>query len=193
MDAVLRIFAYLKKTSGLALTLKRDATSDGSCTLRAFADADFAGEPEENDHPLRSTTGLVVYLHGIGPIYSHSTLQSTISRSTAEAELKAVGAATHTLSVMRALLEELGFPQTDPSVVYNDNEACMALTRSPTSCFATRHLKIQFHYVRERVHQSELILEHCPTDRMIADIFTKALPRPQFEFLRHKLLSSQLV
>jgi hypothetical protein len=189
VDAVKRIFAYLKGTASLALTLRR---GEGSGVLKAFADADFAGEPEPNDLPLRSTSGLVIYLQGIGPIFSQSCLQPTISRSTAESEYKAVGAAAQAVSSIRQLLEELGFPQEDPTVVYNDNQACIAMTKNRTSGFSTRHLKIQFHYIRQLVGDKEICLEYCPTDKMIADIFTKALPRPQFEYLRHKLLSNQL-
>jgi len=41
----------------------------GTLHLKAYCDADFAGEPEGNDKPMRSTSGLVVYMHGVGPLY----------------------------------------------------------------------------------------------------------------------------
>ena len=57
VTAVKRIFRYLQGTKAKGLIFRR---GDGTLTLKAFCDADFGGEPEGNDQPMRSTTGLLV-------------------------------------------------------------------------------------------------------------------------------------
>jgi len=64
--AVKRIFRYLQGTKAKGLLFLR---GNGSLTLKVFCDADFGGEPEGNDQPMRSTSGLLVYLYGVGPLY----------------------------------------------------------------------------------------------------------------------------
>jgi hypothetical protein len=67
--------------------------SGNGIQLEEFSDTDYAGEPEENDSPMRSITGMVAVIKGISTIGCTSSLQPTISRSTTEeAEYKALGA-----------------------------------------------------------------------------------------------------
>ena len=54
--------------------------------LKAYCDADFAGEPDGNDKPMRSTSGLIVYLHGVSPQYWKTQLQLVTTTSTKKAE-----------------------------------------------------------------------------------------------------------
>jgi hypothetical protein len=185
VTAVRRVLRYLKGTKELKMTLRRG----DNLILRAFVDADYAGEPELNDHPMRSLTGMVAYIHGIGPIYCQSSLQSTIARSTAEAEYRATATAGMFCSGFRQLLGELGFPQEGPTIIHNDNAACLAMVKNKSSGSNTRHIKLQFHFIRELVSEGEIRVDYCPTDRMIADIMTKALPKPKFEELRNVLMN----
>ena len=48
-------------------------------------------------------------------------------------------------------------------------------------------MEIQYHWIREVVNQGKLLLKHCPTVEMVADLLTKALGKPQFQRLRLKL------
>jgi hypothetical protein len=82
-DAVKHCIRYLLGAKDLAIKFKRCPVVE----LEAFSDADHQGEPEENEHPLRSRSSMVVYLRGVvGPTYCQSKLQPTVSRSTAESE-----------------------------------------------------------------------------------------------------------
>ncbi len=153
-----------------------------------YADSDFAAEPEENDSPMCSTSGMVAYMHGIGALYSSVNLEKTISHSTAEAEYKSISRASKFVEGIRQFLEELGFPQLSPTVIYNDNQAAIAMSKQSFSSSSTRHMKIKFHYIRQLVKDGSVKVSFLPTTSMIADMMTKALDRVLFERFRKMLL-----
>jgi hypothetical protein len=49
---------------------------------------------------------------------------------------------------------------------------------------------LDHHYIRQQVREGEVTLQYCDTAAMVADIFTKALPKPQFQKLRDMLMSA---
>lgn len=185
VEAVKRVLRYLKGTRDLELTLRRS----NDFVLEVYADADFAGEPEGNKGSMRSLSGMVAYVKGVGPIYSQSKLQTTVSTSTAEAEMKAVGLATQFTIALRQLLSEIGFQPTKPTVIHNDNAACIASLKSKLSGSKLRHVKINFHFVKERIASDDIEVRYCPTTEMIADILTKALDKQRFLYLRDLLMN----
>ena len=68
-----------------------------------------------------------------------------------------------------------------------DNTSAINLTKNPIQHSRTKHIEIRHHFIRELVHNKEVHLAYVPTKEQLADIFTKALPREQFEILREKL------
>ena len=71
--------------------------------------------------------------------------------------------------------------------LYCENQAALALMKNPVYNQRAKHMDVCHHFIKERIARGELTVEYIPTDEMIADIFTKALPRPQFEKHRNKL------
>jgi hypothetical protein len=136
---------------------------------------DFAAEPEGNDYPMRSISGLVAYIHRVGPIFSSAVLEKTISLSTAEAEYKSVAKASQFCIGIHQFLDEIGFPQKDPTIIMNDNMAAVTMVKQDFSSSSTRHIKIKFHLIREAIKNEEVRVLHRPTEEMIADIMTKDL------------------
>jgi hypothetical protein len=61
------------------------------------------------------------------------------------------------------------------TVIYCDNLCSIQLAKNPVFHARTKHIEVHYHFVRERVLSGELELKHVPTDRQVADIFTKAL------------------
>ncbi len=139
---------------------------------------------------MHSLTGGLIYMLGTGPIFWQSKLQETISKSTAEAEYRATSSIAQQISSYRIILEETGFTQSDPTIIFQDNQACIAMTNSVLCSSKSRHIKLDHHYIRQQVREGEVSLVYCPTEQMIADIFTKALPKPQFEKLRDLLFTA---
>jgi hypothetical protein len=179
------VLRYLRGQLDNHLTLRRG--TPGVIISRAYADADFAGSPERSPTPMRSTSGIALYLVGIGMLLAICKGQPTIARSTAEAEYRSSGLASVVVIDMNDFLEEIGFPQTNPTLIYQDNQACIKMTKSLVCGSKSRHIKIEHHYIRELVANNQIKLVFCPTPEMVADLFTKNLPKQAFEHLRHKL------
>lgn len=110
--AVKRILRYLHATSDLGLCF----TKSGSSLLSAFSDADWAGNPDDR----RSTGGYAIFFGGNHVSWS-SRKQQTVSRSSTEAEYKAVADATAELIWIQVLLRELGIPPIRPPSLWCDN------------------------------------------------------------------------
>jgi hypothetical protein len=178
--AVKRVLRYCKGTIDEPLILRQGTKIEVTC----YTDSDFAGEPELSDKPLRSLSGLIVGLKGIGFLFAMSSLQTTVSRSTAEAEYRAGGNACQVVIGLRNQLEELGFKQMEPTNILGDNEACIKMFKSEVSGSALKHIKIDHHFVRAHVKEGEIKLSYIPTLSMVADIMTKALSKVLFN--QHK-------
>ena len=71
-----------------------------------------------------------------------------------------------------------------PTTLHSDNQGAIALARTGAYHARTKHIDVRYHFIRETVAQGDITLRYCPTEDMVADIFTKALPHRQFEKLR---------
>ena len=67
-----------------------------------------------------------------------------------------------------------------------DNQGAIATAQNPVFHHHTKHIQIRYHHEREAVAERIVRLMYCPTKEMLADIFTNALARDQFEHLRDK-------
>jgi hypothetical protein len=81
-------------------------------------------------------------------------------------------------------MRELGHPQEGATKLLGDNQGSLDLSNNPTHHSRTKHIDIRHHFIREAVEERIVALEHCPTEEMVADILTKALPREKFIKMR---------
>ena len=85
---------------------------------------------------------------------------------------------------LRQLLNDVGFGSDSPTVIFEDNNGAIDLSRNAKYHNRTKHIDIAHHFVRERVESKEIDVIHCPSSDMVADVLTKGIPRVQFEKLR---------
>ena len=166
-----RILRYVRGTSthGLLLPISR------STEIIAYSDADWAGCPDTR----RSTSGYCVYL-GDTLVSWSSKRQAIVSRSSAEAEYRAVANAVADCVWLRQLLHELGGSPPKATIVFCDNISAVYMSTNPVHHRRTKHIELDIHFVREKVALGDFRIVHVPTAQQLADIMTKGLPTSVF-------------
>ena len=139
-------------------------------TCVAYSDADWAGSPDDR----RSTSGRVVMLNNAAFMWA-SCAQKAIALSTAEAEWYALCDAGKDCLWARKLLRDLGISTADPTRLMEDNTSAIKWSTDSAAWSRTRHIDTRQHAIRSWVESGDLHIEYCPTDDMLADIFTKPL------------------
>lgn len=123
-----------------------------------------------------------------GAVSWKSQKQRCVALSTAEAEYVAMSAAAQESVWLRQLISELtnSLLGINPVLIYEDNQAAIAMARNPQFHGRAKHIEIKHHFIRDQVARGTIKLEYCPTSQMIADILTKGLSRDSFCELREK-------
>ncbi|KAF2358692.1 hypothetical protein FHG87_010554 [Trinorchestia longiramus] len=147
-----------------------------------YLDADWAGDRSDR----KSTSGYCFTLSN-SVITWRSVKQSCVALSTAEAEYVALAGAAQEAIWLKQLLDDLEFKTGGPMVVNEDNQSAICLAQNPKYHGRSKHIDIKFHYVRDLVRKKEIDLVYCPSNDMLADIFTKGLSAEKFSRLRSKL------
>jgi len=148
----------------------------GEFNLVGWTDSNWAQDPDD-----RRSTSRFAFDVGEGVISWSSKKQPTVATSSVEAEYIASANATKEAVWLRTLLRELDLPQKKATIIYADNQGSIALAHNPVSHSRAKHIDIQHHFIRECVERGEVSLDYVSTKEMMADIFTKALPRESFE------------
>ncbi|KAK0580290.1 hypothetical protein LWI29_000376 [Acer saccharum] len=177
-NAVKRVLRYLRGSLAHGLLLSRSSPLN----LHAFADADWAGDPDDR----RSTTAYIVFL-GSTPISWSSKKQHTVARSSTEAEFRAIASATAELNWLGHLLQELQLKVPATPVIYCDNVGATYVCANPIFHSRMKHVAIDFFFVRDQVARHQLRVAHVNTKDQLADSLTKALSRKHFQDHRSKI------
>src|SRR5438270_6693503 len=132
MQAVKRIFSYLKGSLDLELTYRGDLAD-----LVGYSDSDWGGDPST----FRSTSGFVFNI-GSGAISWSSKRQPTVALSTVEAEYGAQTQASKEAIWLRQLLRNLIPQESTPyaTIIYCDNQGAIALAKDPKYHPRTKHI-----------------------------------------------------
>ncbi|KAI2496759.1 Reverse transcriptase (RNA-dependent DNA polymerase) [Fragilaria crotonensis] len=127
---------------------------------------------------------------GKGAIYGTSTRQKINTKSSTEAELVGVNDILPQALWTRYFLEAQGYAVNE-SIVYQDNKSTILLAENgkASSGKRTRHINIRYFFIKDRVASGEVKIEHCPTNEMVGDFFTKPLQGMQFMKFRDEIMN----
>ncbi|GJY98127.1 putative RNA-directed DNA polymerase [Tanacetum coccineum] len=157
-SAVKRILRYLHGTVKHGMLIRRSSGStlqafidvlwkgNPDTSLEAFSDADWADDSDDR----QSTGGFAIYL-GSNFISWTARKQRTISRSSTEAEYKALADTVAELTWLQALLHELGIRSSSTPILWCDNLGATYLLANPIFHARTKHVEIDYHFVREKL------------------------------------------
>lgn len=177
LAAVQRAIRNLKQTRDKRLIL-----GGKDPQLLAYSDADWASQAHRH-----SISGFAIF-YGQGAVSWSSKKQPIVTLSSTEAEYVALSHIVKDLLWHRKLHSELSpffnFSTTNPITLFCDNQGAIILSKDSTFHMRTKHIDTRFHFVREIINNNILSISYCPTDEMVADIFTKALSRFKFENFR---------
>lgn len=178
LEAVYRILRYLKSAPGRGLFFKKT----GQQGIEVFTDADWAGSITDR----KSTSGYCTFVWG-NLVTWRSKKQNVVARSSAKAEYRAMAQGVCEIIWLKRILEELQLPITLPMKLYCDNKAAISISQNPVQHDRTKHVEIDRHFIKEKVDAGLICMPFVPTSQQVADILTKGLFRPNFEFLVGKL------
>jgi hypothetical protein len=166
-EAVKRVFRYLQGTKDWRLTY-----GAGKRGLEGYSDAD--GMSQEH---RRAISGYAFLIDG-GAVSWSSKKQELVTLSTTEAEYVAMTYAAKEAIWLQQLIGELFRPLEHPIMLHGDNQSAIALAYSDVGQFhaRTKHIDIRYHFIRYVIENGSIRLVYCPTQDMVADTLTKALP-----------------
>ena len=128
----------------------------------------------------RSTMGYVFLDQG-GAVAWSSKQQKDPALSSTEAELVALTHGATQAQALKVLKHEMGYGSVDPIVLLGDNTGAIAVSKDPRHASRLKHVQSRHFWVRNAIKEGVVDVKYISTKEEIADIFTKALPRPAFD------------
>lgn len=174
-NALKQVIRYLKGTVGYGLSFKQG----GAKKLVGYSDSSHNTDPDDG----RSTTGHLFCL-GETPITWCSQKQDTVALSSCEAEFMAAIEAAKQAIWLQDLISEITGKKMEKTLIRVDNKSAIALAKNPVFHRRSKHIAKWFHFIREKVEQNEIDVEHVLGTEQKADIITKALARIKFKEMR---------
>ena len=179
---VTRVLRYLNDTPELGPVFY---TEEGP-VLIGYADAALANHVDFKSHGA--------YMHCFGhfnaPFCCHSSrITSCTALSSMEAEYITLSDLARKTLYLRTFLSEIGFTQSSPTVLYEDNLSAIHLAMSSTINKRSRHILIRYHFIKHCILNGHIKVEHIRTEHQRADFLTKTFSKKAFLANRSNLLN----
>ena len=188
----LHLLRYLKGTLTLGPTFSADP-ADYPNGVEIHSACDSA----HNVHPLtgQSHGAYIITVGKVGahtaPFESYSAPEKGVQLSPMESEYTLLSRTAKRLSHWRQMAEDLGHPQTTPSVMLEDNSSAIKLAEAPAIPSKSSHIALKIHHVRYQIKNKEISVRHQGTCDITPDFLTKHVGPSRFLFSRHKILATK--
>ena len=167
-----RAIRYVRDHLGQGIRL-RSKCKDKGIFVTAHIDASFGCHDNGKSH-----TGVCVSL-GDGPVFVRSVKQRIVTKSSTEAELVALSDEAGVVFHIEEFLSAQGYKCV--SVIGQDNQSTIAMISEKTKeSMRTRHIKVRYFWLRERIKRKEINLLYVPAGKMLADMLTKPMQGNMF-------------
>ena len=169
---VKRVLQYLKGTRSMPLNLEIDNLQ----YTKWQVDASHGVHEDCKGH-----TGAAMTL-GKGAKISFSRKQKSNSRSSTETEVIGVDDAMTLVLWSLYFIQAQGYPMTH-AIIYQDNKSAIRLEVNGkwSSSKRTKHIKMKYFFVKDKVDQGEVKIEHKPGEEMWVDMLSKPSQGIRFE------------
>ena len=158
LDAVHHILRYLKGSPGKGLWFKKN----GHLNVDGYSDADWASCLDDR----RSTSGYCVFVGG-DLVSWRSKKQSVVSRSTAEAEYRAMSLGLSEMLWVRNLLTELKVMRRGPVKVWCDHKSAINIANNPVQHDRTKHVEIDRFFIKEKLDEGIIELNYVSSGKQV--------------------------
>ncbi|TYK01779.1 Cysteine-rich RLK (RECEPTOR-like protein kinase) 8 [Cucumis melo var. makuwa] len=116
-----------------------------------------------------------------------SKKQSVVARSSAEAEYRAMSLGICKEIWLQKVLSHLHQECETPLKLFCDNKAAISIANNPIQHDRTKHVEIDRHFIKEQLDSGSICIPYIRSSRQVADVLTKELLRPNFDFYVSKL------
>ena len=176
---MIRVLGYLKETINFELVISCEELKN----LTWYIDGSYAVYDD-----MKGQSGSLLMI-GKNAVLSQSNKQKVNTRSSMETELNAVDDSLPTVQWASLFMKDQGYDLE--TVVKEDNRSTMLLMKNGrlSSGKRTKHLDIRYFYVQDLLNRGVIKIDHCKTEFMIADFFTKPLQGRRFQILRDIILN----
>nr|GEV64818.1 retrovirus-related Pol polyprotein from transposon TNT 1-94 [Tanacetum cinerariifolium] len=182
MQAVKHLLKYLLNSHGQGILLAHKSVVQ----LTAYCDSDWAGCPMTR----RSTTGYCILLEQ-SLVSWKSKKQGVVSRSSTEAEYRAMALTCCEVTWLVSLLKDFRLKDLGPIDLKCDNKATIYIAANRPFHARTKHIEIDCHYVRDQIKRGEVLPSYVSIKSQLTDVFTKVLPADKHHQLLSKLRVSK--
>ena len=167
----MEVQGIIKGTTKMGLIIRRNKDD---CVLKCYVDSDWATDIIDR----KSVTGFLMKIYG-NPVTWVTRKQNIVTLSSTEAELVALSSAVQEIAWFRRLLEDFG-EKPGTTTVFEDNESCIVIAKTPENNHRIKHLDIKYHFVADKIKDKIIRIEGINTKYQQADILTKPLPKISF-------------